>query len=89
MGAWVQQKASWWWPFGAGQWLWTPYVAGSDDPNKPPPSLTGQCVYGPVYHSTNGHTYRTWIAPGSLMMHVDWSEQLDVTGGKPMSGQRV
>ena len=83
MGAWIKSNPPWWWPFGAGEWEYRPAAIGDENPNLPPPSITATATRGPVYNSSDGHNYRTWMFPGSFYQHVDWREKLDLTGGDP------
>ena len=86
MGLWKQIPYRRWWPFGAGIWQYSPFFEGNDNPNLPPPSLQQGSKRGPVYHSSDGHTYRTWIFPDNpYRQYVDFREKLDVTDGDPNS----
>lgn len=85
MGKWVINEG--WGPFKIRHWTFFPQRQGTDNPNLPPPSVASRAVRGPIYQSTDGHSYRTWIVPGYkegvTNQLVDWREKLDVTHGDP------
>lgn len=86
MGLWIGGEG--WGPFRNHHWTYTPYREGHDNPNLPPPRVAATAVRGPVYNSTDGHKYRTWIVDPPIKGDpkqelVDWREKLDVTGGNP------
>jgi hypothetical protein len=86
MGKWTGGGG--WGPFRQYMWTYTPYLEGHDNVNLPPPAVAATATRGPVYHSTDGHTYRTWIVDAPVKGYpkqtlVDWREKLDITNGDP------
>ena len=87
MGKWIGGEG--WGPFRNHHWTYSPYFEQDhDNVCLPPPRVAATAVRGPMYNSTDGHKYRTWIVDPPIkgdpkQTLVDWREKLDITGADP------